>query len=228
MAASFRLMTANLLHDRCDISDFARLLESVAPDIVACQELGPYCADVVASAYPNHRLRPALGFAGRGIATRFDASFGEIDMPGRPGTSTLVDVNGVELRLAGVHFLNPIAFPWWNSVRGRRRQLPGLVAWMDEDPESRVMVVGDFNASPAWPLYRQMVSRLTDLVAEHASREEAKPEPTWAWRPGWPRMLRIDHVFGSKVRATGVSVEPIIGTDHAAVVVDLELDETAS
>ncbi len=62
-----------------------------------------------------------------------------------------------------------------------------------------------------------------DLVADHAGRTGAGTEPTWGWRPGWPRMLRVDHVFGRGVRANGVRVEPIVGSDHAAVVVDLEL-----
>jgi endonuclease/exonuclease/phosphatase (EEP) superfamily protein YafD len=37
-------------------------------------------------------------------------------------------------------------------------------------------------------------------------------------------MLRIDHVFGRGATATEASVEPIRGTDHHAVVVDIELD----
>ena len=74
------LMTVNLLHDRCDPSDFARVLIEMEPDVVVTQELGPMCADVLASRYPNHRLRPALGFLGRGIATRFDATFDDIDV----------------------------------------------------------------------------------------------------------------------------------------------------
>lgn len=225
MTASFRLMTANLLHDRCDASDFARLLEDMEPDILVCQELGPFCADVVASAYPHQRLRPALGFTGRGIATRFEASFGEIDMPGRPGTSALLDVDGARVRLAGVHLLNPIAFPWWESVRARSRQLDGLFDWLGEDTTGPVLVAGDFNASPIWPAYRQVVSRLDDLVADHAERQGDRARPTWGWRPGWPKMLRIDHVFGTGIEATAVQVEPIVGTDHAAVVVDLELVE---
>lgn len=223
MTASFRLMTANLLHDRCDASDFARLLVELEPDVVVCQELGPSCADVVASAYPHHRLRPALGFTGRGIATRFGASFGEIDMPGRPGTSAVVDVDGSEMSLAGVHLLNPIAFPWWRSVRARGRQLEGLFGWLEGEAADPVLVAGDFNATPIWPAYRQVAARLVDLVAEHAERSGAGTEPTWGWRPGWPRMLRIDHVFGRGVRANWVRVEPIVGSDHAAVVVDLEL-----
>ncbi len=223
----FRLMTVNLLHDRCDIGHFATVLEQVDPDVIVTQELGPFCADVIASAYPNHRLRPALGFLGRGIATRFDARFGDIDMPGRDGTSALLDVDGQRVRLAGVHLLNPITFPWWVSVARRRRQLKGLFGWLEQDPGGPVVVAGDFNASPRWPAYKQVAARLTDVVVERAAREGLKTEPTWGWRPGWPRMLRIDHVFGDGVEAVDAAVHTVEGTDHAAVVVDLGVGQRA-
>lgn len=218
----FRLMTVNLLDDRCDISHFASVLERVDPDVIVTQELGPLCAGVVASAYPNHRLRPALNFLGRGIATKFEARFGDIDMPGRDGTSAVLDVDGQTVRLAGVHLLNPIAFPWWVSVAQRRRQLEGLFGWLEEGDTSPVLVAGDFNASPLWPAYKQVAARLTDVVDDRATREGLETEPTWGWRPGWPRMLRIDHVFGNGVRAIDAAVHTVEGTDHAAVVVDLE------
>lgn len=85
------------------------------------------------------------------------------------------------------------------------------------------LVAGDFNASPAWPAYKRVEERVTDLVGQYAERRGQTTEPTWGWRPGWPRMLRIDHVFGVGVRATAVEVRPVRGTDHAAVIVDLEL-----
>ena len=223
MSTSFRLMTVNLLHERCDVADFARVLDETDPDVVVAQELGPYCADVISGKYPHHRLRPALGFFGRGIASRLDAVFGDIDMPVRPGTSAQLDVHGIEVRLGGVHLLNPITFPWWRSVQARRRQLDGLFDWLDEEEGRPVLVAGDLNASPIWPAYKRMEARLTDLVADRAARDGRSAEPTWGWRPGWPRMLRIDHVFGSGLRAEKVEVEPVRGTDHFAVIVDLDV-----
>lgn len=210
-------MTSNLLHEHADAAHFAAVLAEHDPDVVVTQELGPRCADVLASAYLHHRLRPALDFTGRGIATRLDVVFGDIDMPGRHGTSASLQVDGHTVRLAGVHLLNPLHFPWWVTARARGRQLDGLFEWMDkgEDP---VVVAGDFNASPRWPAYRRTAERLTDLVLE--AHPEA--ERTWSWRPGWPRLLRIDHVFGSGVRATDISVSSIEGTDHVALIVDLE------
>lgn len=224
----FRLMTVNLLHDRCDAGHFARVLERLDPDVVVTQELGPYCADVLANAYPRHRLRPALDYTGRAMATRFDATFEDVEMPGRPGTAAVLDVNGTPVRVAGVHLLNPIAFPWWSAIRGRRRQLEGLFSWLEDDA-SPVVVAGDFNASPRWPAYRQTATRMSDVVAARAEREGVDAERTWAWLPGWPRLLRIDHVFGRQVRAVDVGVHGIEGSDHAAVVADLEVtaDESA-
>jgi endonuclease/exonuclease/phosphatase (EEP) superfamily protein YafD len=220
----FRLMTVNLLHDRCDVTHFARVLEQTDPDVVLTQELGPYCADVLAGAYENHRLRPALDFTGRGVATRFDARFTDIDMPGRPGTGVVVEVAGTAVRLAGVHFLNPVAFPWWTSAQARGAQFQGLANWLVEDVSAPVVVAGDFNASPRWPIYKKTAVLLTDLVAELAEREGVTSRRTWSWRPGWPRLLRIDHVFGrGGVRARDVSVRTVRGTDHAAVIVDLQL-----
>ena len=220
----FRLMTVNLLHDRCDVSHFADVLYELSPDVVVTQELGPLCADILASEYPNHRLRPALDFTGRGIATRLEACFADIDMPGRPGTAVELTVDGSTLHLGGVHFLNPVVFPWWSSARGRGRQLDGLEGWLESLGVAPVVVAGDFNASPRWPVYRQTARLLDDLVLHWAEREGRHPERTWAWRPGMPRLLRIDHVFGRGVDAGQVVVRTVAGTDHAAVVVDLELE----
>jgi endonuclease/exonuclease/phosphatase (EEP) superfamily protein YafD len=222
MGTTFKLMTTNLLHEQCDVADFARVLAEADPDVVVTQELAPDPAEVIAGAYPHHQLRPAVDFTGRGIATRFDAEFGDIAMPGRVGTSAILDVEGTEVRLAGVHLLNPIRFPWWVSARDRGRQLDGLFNWIGAG-DGPLVVAGDFNASPRWPAYRRTARALTDLVADHAARAGIDTEPTWAWRPGLPRVLRIDHVFGAGVRATGTSVERIVGTDHAAVIVDLEV-----
>jgi len=222
MAAAFRLMTCNLLHERCDPSDFARVLTEHDPDVVVTQELGPEPARILTGVYPHHQLRPRRDFLGRGIATRFDAVFGDIDMPGRDGTSALLDVDGIEVRLAGIHLLNPIDFPWWASVRTRRRQLDGLLAWL-EAGSGPTLVAGDCNASPSWPAYKHLADRLTDLVVERSADDGTRAEPTWAWRPGWPRLLRLDHVFGSGIRATRVVVLPIAGSDHHAVIVDLQI-----
>jgi hypothetical protein len=78
-----RLMTANLLHGGASAETFTALLDGFNPDVVVTQELALGCAEVLESRYPNHRLRPADDFKGRGIATRLEAEFDDIPMPGR-------------------------------------------------------------------------------------------------------------------------------------------------
>ncbi|HEY6634825.1 MAG TPA: endonuclease/exonuclease/phosphatase family protein, partial [Acidimicrobiia bacterium] len=221
MAAEFRVMTANLLHEHCDARAFARLIEELRPDVVLTQELGPEPARVLSEVYPHHLLRPSLDFTGNGLATSLEVEFDDdIPMPGRDGIAARLTVGGQIVRLAGIHLLNPLNFPWWVSARGRRRQVEGLVEWLDQG-DGPVVVAGDCNASPAWPAYRLLAGNFTDVVAERATSDGTRPQPTWGWRPGWPRMLRIDHVFGREVVAKAVTVRAVRGSDHDALVVDL-------
>jgi endonuclease/exonuclease/phosphatase (EEP) superfamily protein YafD len=227
MHEPIRLMTANLLADRADIAYLGYVLDVVEPDLFAIQELGHKSADLIASRFPHHQLRPQLDSRGRGIASRLDARFGEIPIPWRPGLWAKVEEGPQRLTLANVHMRNPIVFPWWRSVRIRSGQLEALLRWSESQSEGQPMVLaGDMNASPAWPLYRRLSGNWEDLVAQWASDSEVSPAPTWAWRPGWPRVLRIDHVFGTGLRAVSSRVVPLRGSDHAAVVVDLVPDPT--
>lgn len=224
MAAAFRLMTANLLHEQGDPAEFARLLDRVSPDVVVTQELGPGCAEVIISRYRHHHLRPARDFTGRGLASRYESRFGDIPMPNRQGTWGFVNVDGRLVRIVGMHLANPIDFPWWTSVQTRTTQLESLFDWTaSSDDDFPLVVAGDMNASPRWPAYRMMADRWEDLVIGSASLSGMKPERTWSWRPGWPRLLRIDHVFGLGVQPVAATTEPLLGSDHDAVVVDLEI-----
>lgn len=226
MGQPFTLMTANLLHDRGDPEAFNALIERIGPDIVVAQELGTDCADVLTEHYQYHHLRPAHDFTGRGIASVLPAEFGDIAMPVRAATWAIVALESRTLRLVGMHLVNPIEFPQWRSVRRRRKQLEALFEWTDSaDDDVPLIVAGDMNASPSWPAYRVMSGRWLDLVVEANRATGGDPEPTWGWRPGWPRMLRIDHIFGMGVDSTAARVEPISGSDHHAVIVDVEISE---
>lgn len=217
-------MTANLLHDRGDPEDLARVLSETEPDVVVTQELSPDCAQVLADTFQHHHLRPAHDFKGRGIASRLPAQFGDIAMPVREATWAILGFDGGLIRLVGMHLVNPIEFPPWRSVRRRTEQLDALFDWTDSgDDDVPLLVAGDMNASPGWPAYRKMARRWRDLVVEASDSELRNPEPTWAWRPGWPRVLRIDHVLGMGVSATWFDVVPIAGSDHHAVVVDVQI-----
>jgi len=219
----FRLFTANLLKDRVDPAGLALVLDRYRPDIVVVQELGPVAAGVIAERYESHDLRPASEHKGRGMATRFDAEFDTLELPWRAGGWARLRTDGRQLLVASIHLLNPVNFPWWVTARRRGEQLDALFRWAEATGADLPLVVaGDMNASPIWPAYRRLAARWSDLVDEAAGSEGSRPDPTWAWRPGWPRVLRIDHVFGVGVQGTAAAVEPLPGSDHAALIVDVE------
>lgn len=222
---SFRLLTVNLRNGRVDPDALAQVLDGTRPDLVATQELGPEAARVIAARYRHHDLHPDLEYLGRGIASNFDAEFGTLELPWRSGSWARVKVEGHTVVLIDIHMLNPVDFPWWVSVGRRADQLQGLFSWAGRHvSDEPVVVAGDMNASPRWPLYRRLAQRWADLVAKHCAETGVDPDPTWAPSSLGPRLLRIDHVFGSGIRAVSASVERVKGSDHSAVIVDLELD----
>ena len=223
MSTSLRVLTGNLLRDRSDPVALGELLDRVDADLVVVQEMESAAAEVIRARYENHFLFPSIEYEGRGIATRLPAECGSLALPWRPGTWARIDLGRRRLLAAGLHMPNPIDFPWWRSVRERSDQLQELFRWADVEVDDAFILAGDMNASPAWPLYRQLTKRWDDLVFSAAERSGERPELTWAWRSGLPRMLRIDHVFGQGVEAVAARVETIQGSDHDAVVVDLVL-----
>lgn len=225
VGAKIRLMTSNVLMGRADPVAYDRLLAELNPDVVVIQELGHNLVPIIEKRFPNHSLHPADEFIGRGIATKLDVEFGEIEMPLRTGTSAKLMVDGEVWDLAGTHLANAIDWPWWKSVGIRTGQLDALEKWLGESRDGPVVVAGDFNASPSWPAYRRVAGMLDDVVSGWGNENSANLGRTWGWRPGWPAMLRIDHVFARGIRACHVEVHKIDGSDHRAVVVDLNRDE---
>lgn len=216
-------MTGNVLEKRSDPESLDALIERMDPDLVFLEEMSHGQAEVLETRFEHHFTFPSERYEGRGVASKLPAECGSLDLPWRPGTWVRLAVDGKEVVGAGVHMPNPIQFPWWRSVRERKEQVDALFRWIEGQEFDALVVAGDMNASPAWPLYRRLAGRLEDLAEAGAQAAGESPERTWGWRPGWPRLLRIDHVFGSGVTAVGSSVEPIAGSDHHAVIVDVEI-----
>jgi endonuclease/exonuclease/phosphatase (EEP) superfamily protein YafD len=143
------------------------------------------------------------------------------------GVATLSDEHWPELdgalEIVNVHVSAPTQHPVWLQPVRRFRQSQRLVEYLDAEPSRPRLVVGDFNSTPAWPLYWRMASRLEDLARSHAARRGTRPQRTWSRWPEGPRLLRIDHCFGRGIHPEDVQVHPVPGSDHSAVVVDLVL-----
>ena len=92
-----------------------------------------------------------------------------------------------------------------------------LGAAQEHDP---VIVAGDLNASPASPGLAWL--REAGLVDAYARRRWL-PRGTWAPERG-PHLSRLDYVLASRlVRVDGAWIVDLPGSDHRAVITDLDL-----
>lgn len=217
-----RILSINLLVDRADPDDVRRMILDADPDVVCAQELGPRTASVMADLLAHGHLDPRPDLFGLGIATRFPTTIDKLDLEERSGWIARLEPDrwpGLKepLDIFNVHLVNPIDRPWGVSRQVRRRQVDQITAEVNAHDVAAV-VIGDMNATPLWREYKRLAEIGTD-----AARASGSARKTWSPFVFGPRLLRIDHAFVKGVRPTATSVIRVRGTDHRALVVDIEL-----
>jgi endonuclease/exonuclease/phosphatase family metal-dependent hydrolase len=214
-----RIVTVNLFDGRVVPGELARFLDRFDPDVVCAQEVGHNAARILEARFPYGRVEPAFHWMGRAMVGRRPVEVASLDLSfrgGYVGATTMDD--GADVEVIGLHLANPLDLV--NGIPARRRQLAELEIALTL-PRRRILV-GDLNATPAWPAYRRLRRYLRDGVTDWAVRTGRRPPPTWGKRPGWPAVLRIDHVLTSGVEVVGLDVVSIAGLDHRALVADVE------
>ncbi|MDX1690201.1 MAG: endonuclease/exonuclease/phosphatase family protein [Acidimicrobiia bacterium] len=214
-----RILTANVLHVHADPAAFGATLDRERPDVVALQELGTAVAAEVRSRYDHVLLDATDDPRGMGIASAAPATFERLPLPHTDGWRAMVD-GGPEV--LSVHVHNPVDVPPVEANRHRRAQVAALVAHVGATTHPMV-IAGDLNATPAWPAYRRLTAHLDDAVVQAVGARAAAGLRTWGPRIlRGTKILRIDHVLVRAFEGRTARVVPIAGSDHAAVVVDLE------
>jgi endonuclease/exonuclease/phosphatase (EEP) superfamily protein YafD len=227
-----RVLSANLWNGKADPEAFAELVQREDVDLACVQELAPEQAEALASVLPHGVLEPDRHFRGMGIASRRPVESACLPLRYRPLRAARLDPKdwpglAGPLALWNVHVRAPHSFPQHRSWAMRREQLRGLVGHLDDGRgPQRLVLVGDFNATPVWPVYRRVARRVDDAALSCARRRGGRPERTWG--PLWKRaprlrLLRIDHAFTRGVEASRVRTLDVPGSDHDALCVDLEL-----
>jgi endonuclease/exonuclease/phosphatase family metal-dependent hydrolase len=226
MGGRLRILTGNLANGAADPQAFADLVRSYRADVVAVQELVPEQAEALAEVMPHGVLEPARDFLGMGIALARPASLDRLPLGYRDAHIARLDPAGWPdlprpIEIVNVHVISPVVRPVWTSLARRRVQLRALLRYLEESPERTCALIGDFNATPLWPVYRRIAARLEDVALAHARRRGGWPPRTWPSWPRGPRLLRIDHCFARGLSAEDLRVVPIPGSDHDAVIIDL-------
>lgn len=226
MAGSIRVFSGNLWWGRADCDGLVELIRKYDVDVFAAQELGHDNAEAISSELPFGCLEPDETFLGMGIALRRPAAYERIPIYCRdarrvellpsewPGLERAID-------LVNVHFQAPHSMEPFPSFSVRKRQMRELEGFFEEAPHDARLVVGDYNATPAWPLYRRMARRFEDGAVQSARKEGRKALPTWGPTPGSRRLIRIDHAMVNGCEVDGFQVVEIPGSDHSGIVFDL-------
>jgi endonuclease/exonuclease/phosphatase (EEP) superfamily protein YafD len=224
--ARLRILSCNLWNGGADPQAFADLVEELDADVVAMCELAPEQAEAVAKVRPHGLFEPRRDFLGMGLALRHPAPARRLPLPHRDARAVRLDPGAwpglaAPLEVIGVHIMGPHAWPWSTSWPARRGQLRELLRYLGAaDPIGRV-VIGDYNATPLWPLYRRLRRRLHDAAEIVAARTGRRPERTWRPTPRFPRLLRIDHALTSAVTVRDFRVRDVPGGDHSAILVEV-------
>jgi endonuclease/exonuclease/phosphatase (EEP) superfamily protein YafD len=223
--SSVRILTANLRDGRADPDALVALIEALDVDVACVQELGSRQADALARALPEGALGPNAIRRGLGIACRHPAAVERFSLPERDAwVARLSPASWSQLRepieIINVHIKGPHTWPYFPRFHTRRGQLDGLLRWLEREPQQPRALLGDFNSSPIWPLYRSLAARLTDVAAARRGADRCR---TWPHVPalGLAGLIQIDHCFLSNLTALDVQTVPIQGSDHLGLCVDV-------
>lgn len=161
---TLRIYTQNLYNGRADAASFAAALQEHRPHVVAVQELSSNCAEVLRDWGTSCLLDPKDDTTGMGLAVRGGAELSRIEFPCRdPVRAILQDDPWAGVEVVNAHLVNPISRPMRLSLRLRTQELAELETMLRAQSAARVLV-GDFNSSPAWPLYRRLRTLATDAA----------------------------------------------------------------
>jgi endonuclease/exonuclease/phosphatase (EEP) superfamily protein YafD len=221
-----RVATVSLRRGRVKPGPVLDLVRRHDVDVLAVQELTPRAEAALRTAgigglLPHAHVLPArpgrVPSASGAVWSRVPVTE-RSDVPGgfEQPTVRLAADGGRHVELTAVHTVPPATSP--ASVREWARDLGGLPA---PAPGVLRVLAGDFNAT----FDHAALRRVLDLGYSDAARTAGRAL-AWTWRPlhlRFPRLC-LDHVLvDPRIGVTSVTLAPVAGSDHRAVVAELVL-----
>lgn len=214
---------ANVLYSNPTPDAAATTLLAADADVMVLVEFATPLRDALAAATPegDYPYRDELVYRGAGsigVWSRHPiVSGGVIEVDGRPTVDVVLDVDGAEFRVLGVHPHPPTfeADSWSQQL--------AAIGHRFEQSTLPTAIVGDFNGSRWHPSFRDLLDRgLTDVheVMGHG------------WSVSWPmdegllppQFVRIDHaLYGDGITPTALHDLVVPGSDHKGFVVTFAL-----
>jgi endonuclease/exonuclease/phosphatase family metal-dependent hydrolase len=220
-----RVVSANLLNGNVDPAWLRDLVREMRADVVVTQEADPRHYDALAEDLPHGHFEEGAYHTGMGISLKRPAAFARVPLAWRAAHEALLapedwpelsrPLEIMNLHVAAPHVYRP---PFYGFLL-RRKQVAQLVEHFQK-PSGAKLVIGDFNATPHWPVYKNIAEHFTDAAIAVAQQKGTGVEPTWGF-PDKKRRLRLDHAMTRGVCARDFHVVALEGSDHSAIVVDL-------
>lgn len=215
--APLRVLLLNVHTQSTGYDDVSRLIADTHPDVVALVEVDRVWLEKLAPAvasYPQRFEHPRNDNFGLALYARSTLTATAEDLGSLlPSAVATLDVQGTPLAIVLTHPLPPVSgaaldlmYSQFGAIGARVRELG-----------PRVVVMGDFNATP-WSRPFQRLVAATGLCD---SRAGFGMQATF---PASSTLLRlpIDHVLTScAIGVRGRVVERDVGSDHLPVVIDL-------
>jgi len=221
-----RVLTANLRYGLAD-PEFLIDLASESADVIAVQELTAAEAQRLAqkgigSRFPYSVLLPAELAGGAAIWSRYPIEELDWKRPEVGMISARLRIPDVrtDLIFANVHVGAPFVDPFdkWHARMARLKEV--LHELDDAAKGGAVIVAGDFNTTPDIQNYVQL---LTGGYADAVQQSGAGFAPTFPGDRWFPPLVPIDHVLTKGGTATSSRTVTVPGSDHRAVIVNVEI-----
>ena len=221
---------------RADPAALAEMLRREKPDAAAFQEISAVQARAVEETglFPHGTLDPRADSTGLGLALRHPASIRRLPLPLRDAWIAQMRLLAAgtpgSLEIICVHITAPHQLPPWQMLAQRRAQVRALHAHIARGGRRPLVLLGDLNSTPFFPAYRSLTRALgaspgrVDAALIASLRNGHAAAPTWAPRPGWRHLLRIDHALvDPSVEVGAVRTLDLPGSDHVALILDIHL-----
>ncbi|MBO0939178.1 endonuclease/exonuclease/phosphatase family protein [Fibrella sp. HMF5335] len=215
--ADLRVLHANVLFTRSDLSKTIRFVQEQRADIVVLQEVTVvHIPQVWAAMRGEFPYRDTIRSKGPCHILVLSRTPIQTDSAARSlkVIHLTTSVRGHSFDLFTVHPRTPIWYPWF---RERNKQLAFVAAGLTQT-KGPALLTGDFNISVFSPIYRSLFAAKTPVTA---CRRGFGLQPTWPrFLP--PAYLPIDHTFINEgFVTTRFTTLDQPGSDHKAVRVDL-------